>query len=174
MALDCIFNVTGLADNTFHGLFITNFIFIAFLTLCIVPLHVQLVTVCDKLCKLYFSKYFNVIFKKIYHVLQTVIELYWVARQCHQFYVPEHKLKRNKQELNQQLIQTMPSTDECIPGLQARPILVLMEPSPLLAPSTLQTLALQQDRATEEFETETVSEPFMPAEDRSLNNKTPV
>ena len=156
MALDCIFNVTGLADNTFHGLFITNFISIAFLILCIVPLHVQLVTTSDKLCKLYFSKYFNVIFKKIYYVLQTVIGLYWVARQCHQFYVPECRSKRNKQGLSQQLLQTMPPTDECVPGLQTRRILVLMEPSPLLAPSTPQTPALQQDRAMEEFAPETV------------------
>ena len=112
MAPDCIFNVMGLADNTFHGLFITNFISIAFLILCIVLLHVQLVTTHDKLCKLYFSKYFNIIFKKIYHVLQTVIGLYWVARQCRQFYVPKCRSKRNKQGSSQQLIQTMPPTDE--------------------------------------------------------------
>ena len=174
MAPDCIFNVTGLADNTFHRLFITNFISIAFLILCIVLLCVQLATTCDKLCKLYFSKYFNVIFKKIYHVLQTVIELYRVARQCHQFYAPEHRLKRNKQGSSQQLIQTVPPTDECIPGLQTRPILVLMEPSPLLAPSTPQTPALQQDRVTEDSASETVSEPFTPAEDRSSDNETPV
>ena len=176
MAPDCIFNVTGLADNTFHGLFITNFISIAFLILCIVLLHVQLVTACDKLCKLYFSKYFNIIFKKTYRVLQTVIGLYRVARQsiCHQFYTPKCRLKRNKQGLSQQLIQTMPPTDECISGLQTRPILVLMEPSPLLAPSTPQTLALQQDRATEESTPERVSEPFMPAEDRSSDNEAPV
>ena len=174
MALDRIFNVTGLADNTFHGLFITNFISIAFLILCIVPLHVQLVTACDKLCKLYFSKYFNIIFKKIYHVLQTVIRLYQVARQCRQFYVPKCRLKRNKQGSSQQLIQTAPPTDECIPGLQTRPILVLTEPSPLLAPSTPQTPALQQDRVMEDSASETVSEPFMPAEDRSSDNETPV
>ena len=95
------FNVTGPADNTFHRLFITNFIFIAFLTLCIVLLCVQLVTACDKLCKLYFSKYFNIIFKKIYRVLQTVIRLYQVARQCHQFYAPEHRSRRNMQGLSQ-------------------------------------------------------------------------
>ena len=68
----------------------------------------------------------------------------------------------------------MPPTDEHIPGLQTRPILVLMEPSPLLAPSTPQTLALQQDRVTEDSALETVPEPFMPAEDRSLDNETPI
>ena len=132
MAPDCIFNVTGPADNTFHGLFITNFISIVFLILCIVPLHVQVVTACEKVCKLYFSKYFNVIFNKIYRVLQTVIGLYWAARQCHQFYAPKHRLKRNKQGSSQQLIQTAPPTDECIPGLQTRPILVLTNHLPYL------------------------------------------
>ena len=76
--------------------------------------------------------------------------------------------------MSQHLIQTEPPTDECIPGLQTRPILVLMEPSPLLAPSTPQIPVLQQDRATEEFEAETVTEPFTPAEDRSSDNETPV
>ena len=162
----------GLADD--NGLFITNFISIAFLILCIVPLRVHLVTTYDKLCKLYFSKYFNIIFKKKYHVLQTVIRLYWVAKQCHQFYVPKHRLKRNKQGPSQQLIQIVPPTDECIPGLQTRPILVLTKPSPLLVPSTPQTPALQQDRVTEDSVSETVSEPFTPTEDRSSDNETPI
>ena len=68
----------------------------------------------------------------------------------------------------------MPPTDKHIPGLQTRPILVLTEPSPLLAPSTPQTPALQQDRVTKESAPERVSETFTPAEDRSSNNETPV
>ena len=70
MAPDCIFNVTDLADNSFHGFFITNFITIVFLILCSVPFHVQLVTTCDKLHKLYFSRYFTGVFKKIHCVFQ--------------------------------------------------------------------------------------------------------
>ena len=173
MAPDCNFNVMGPADNTFHRFFITNFISIAFLILCSVPFHVQLVTACDKLCKSYFLKYFTSVFKKIYCNLQTVIRLYQVASQCRQFYVPEHKSKRNKQGLNQRLIQTVPPTDDCTLGLQARPILVLTEPSPLLAPSTPQTPALQQDRVTEESTSEPVPQPSMPPEDRSSDNETP-
>ena len=164
----------GPADNTFHGFFITNLISIVFLILCSVPFYVQLVTVCDKLCKLYFSKYFTGVFKKIYCVLQTVIGLYWVASQCRQFYVPKQRLKRNKQGLNQRLIQTAPPTDDCISGIQTRPILVLTEPSPLLAPSNPQTLALQQDRVAEESTSKTVSQPPKPTEDRSSDNETPV
>ena len=68
----------------------------------------------------------------------------------------------------------MPPTDECIPGLHTRPILVLTEPCPLFAPSTPQTPALQQDRAMEEFAPETVSGTFTPAEDRPLDNETSV
>ena len=64
--------------------------------------------------------------------------------------------------------------DDCIPGLQTRLILVLTEPSPLLAPSTPQTLALQQDSVTEEFTSKTVSQPPKPAEDRSLDSETPI
>ena len=147
MAPDCIFNVTGLADNTFHRFFITNFITIVFLILCSVPFCVQLVTICDKLCKLYFSKYFTGVFRKIYCVLQTVIGLYWVASQCRQFCAPKRRLKRNKQGLDQQLIQTAPPADDCILGLQSRPILVLAEPSPL--PSTPQTPKSAEDRSSD-------------------------
>ena len=46
------------------------------------------------------------------------------------------------------------------------------EPFPLLAPSTPQTLALQQDRVTEESTSKTVSQPPKPTEDRSLDNET--
>ena len=174
MAPDCIFNVTGPADNTFHGFFITNFITIVFLILCSVPFHVQLVTVCDKLHKLYFSKYFTGVFKKIHCALLTVIGLYRVASQCRHLYAPEQKSKRNKHKLSQWLIQTAPPTDNCIPGLQTRPTLVLTEPSPLLAPSTPQTPALQQDSVTEEVTSKTVSQPPKPTVDRSLDCETRV
>ena len=68
----------------------------------------------------------------------------------------------------------MPLTDDCIAGLQGRPILVLMEPSPLLAPSTHQTLALQQDSVTEESTSNTVSQPPKPTEGRSSDSETPI
>ena len=172
MAPDCIFNVMGPAYNNFHRVFITNFIFIVFLILYIILLRVQLVTACDKL---YFHKYFNVTFKKIYRVFQTVHGLYWVARQCHQFYAPEHRLKQTTQGSSLQLIQTAPPIDKCIPVLQTRPILIrLTEPSPILAPPTPQTVALQQDRAMEEFETETFSEPLMPIEETPIHQVQPL
>ena len=103
-----------------------------------------------------------------------MIGIYQVASQCQQFCVPKQRLKRNKQGLNQRLIQTAPPMDDCIPGLQTRPILVLTEPSPLLAPSTPQTAALQQDNVTEESTSKTVSQPLKPTEDRPLDSETPV
>ena len=63
--------------------------------------------------------------------------LYWVARHCHQLYVPEHQLKKTTQRLCQQPTQTLPPSDEYIPALTTRPIVICyMEPSPLLTPST--------------------------------------
>ena len=106
-------------------------------------------------CINYFSKYFSGVFKNIFCVLQTLIELYWVASQCRQFYAPELKSTRNKQGLNQQLIQ-----------------MELVESSPLLAPSTPQTPAPQQDNVTEESTSKTVSQPQKPAADRSSDSET--
>ena len=172
MAPDCLSNVTGLAYNTFQGLFITNFISIAFLILCIILLQVQLVMVYDKL---YFYKHFNATFKKVYCVFQIVLGLYRVARQCHQFYAPKLRPKQTIQGSSLQLIQTAPPTDGCIPVLQTRLILIcLTEPSPLLAPPTPQIPALQQDRATEEFETETLTEPLTPIEETLISQVQPL
>ena len=49
-----------------------------------------------------------------------------------------------------------------------------MAPSPLLAPSTPQTPALQQDSVTEESTSKTVSQLPKPTEDRSLDSEIPV
>ena len=111
---------------------------------------------------------------KIYCVLHIVIGLYQAASLCRQFYVPEQKLKRNKQRLHQQLTQTAPPTDDCIAGLQSRPILVLTVPSPLLASSTPHSPALQKDSVTEESTSKTAPQPSKPTEDRSSDSETPV
>ena len=68
----------------------------------------------------------------------------------------------------------MPPTDDCITGLQTRLILLLTEPSPLLAPSTPHTPALQQDSVTKESTSKTVSQPPKPTEDRSSDSETPI
>ena len=149
-ALDCNFNTMGPANNTIQGFFITYFITFTFLLLCLVPFRVQLVTGCDKLHKLHFSKFFTGVFMKILCVLNIAIGLYWVARQCRQFHAPMPKSKGNKQELNQRPIQSAPLTDEYTTGFQIRLTLVLDEYSPLLAPlttgeSTSKTVSQQQN-----------------------------
>ena len=48
---------------------------IVFLILCLVPFHVQLVTGCDKLYKLYFSMYFTGVFKLPTYTLSLVLSV---------------------------------------------------------------------------------------------------
>ena len=107
-------------------------------------------------------------------MFQIIRGLYQVARQCHQFHAPEHRPKQTTQGSSLQLIQTAPPTDECIPVFQTRLILILMEPPPLLAPPAPQTPALQQDRAMEEFETETFSEPLIHMEETPISQVQPL
>ena len=163
MAPDCNFNTTGLANNTVQGFFVTYFITFTFLLLCLVPFHVQLVTGCDKLRKLHFSKFFTGVFTKILGVLNIAIGLYQVAHQCRQFHALVPKPKRNKQEPNQRPIQPAPLTDEYTTGFQIRLTLVLNEYSPLLAPLM-----------TEESTLKTVSKPTKPTEDKALDSENPV
>ena len=151
----------GPAINTVQGFFITYFITFIFLPLCLVPSHVQLVTGCDKLHKLHFSKFFTSVFMKILCVLNIAIGLYRVACQCRQFHAPMPKSKRNKQELNQRPIQSAPPTYKYTTGFQIRLTLVLNEYSPLLAPLMTE-------------ESKPVSQPPKPTEDRASDSDTPI
>ena len=142
MAPDCASNYMGLAYHNLDGSFATNFIFTAFLLLFTVPIQVQVVTICDRL-RLY--KWFNVVFKKIYHTSQAVYGLYRLARECHQLHTPEWRLKKTAPRPHQQPTQTLPPLDEYIPTLTTRPILIhYTEPSPLLTPSTPQRIPAPQ------------------------------
>ena len=88
------------------------------------------------------------------------------------FMRPSIDLRKPHKDQANNMIQTLPPTDECIPVFHTRPILIhFTEPSPLLAPPTPQKIpALQQDRVMEEFQTETLT----PIEDRSSDNETPI
>ena len=163
MALDCTYNITGLAINTVQGFFVTYCITFTFLLLCLVPFCVQLITSHDKLCKLHFSKIFTGVFMKLLCVLNIATGLYRVTHQCREFHAPMPKLKRIKQELNQRPTQTVPPTDEYTIGFQIRPTIVIDEYSPLLAPLT-----------TEESTPKTDSQPPKPTEDRVSDSETPV
>ena len=165
MAPDCGSNITGLASNTVHGFFFTYCITFTFLLLCLVLIRVQLVTDCDKLHKIHFSKIFTCVFLKILCVLNIATGLYWVAHQCKHFQAPVPKLKWIKCGLNQKPIQSAPPTDEYTTGFQIRPTLVL-DNSPLLAPLT-----------TEEPTSQAVFQPPKlpkPAEDKGSDGETPV
>ena len=150
-----------------------NFIFTAFLLLFTIPIRVQVVTICDRLC-LY--KWFNIVFKKLYHTSQVVYRLYRLARECHQLHIPECQLKKTAPRPRQQPTQTLSPLDEYIPALMTRLILIhYTEQSPLLTPSTPQRIpAPQQDQAVEEPEIGTPQEPLISIEDRSLDSKTPI
>ena len=160
----------GPAHNSLHESFIMNFVFIMFLLLYTILLQVQLVTICDRL---HFYKHFNVTFKKLYQVFQITYELYRVARQCHHLHVPKLRPKKTTRRLSQLLTETLLPIDECIQVLQSRSILIRhTESSPLLTPQRIPVL--QQDRAMEEFDIETLSEPLMPIDDRSSDNDTQI
>ena len=105
-----------------------------------------------------------------------VYGLYWVARQCHQLHVPEHQLKKTTRRLRQQPTQTLPPSDEYIPALTTRPILIhYTEPSPLLTPLTSQRmLAPQQDQAIIEPEIGIPQDLLISIEDRSSDSETPI
>ena len=166
MALDCGLNITGPASNTVQGFFITYRITFMFLLLCLVPFQVQLVTGCDKLHKIHFSKIFTGVFTKILCVLNIAAGLYWVAHQCRHFQAPVPKLKRNKCKLNQKATQSAPPIDEYTTGFQIRQTLVLDNNSPLLAPLT-----------TEESTLKAVFQPPKlpkPTEDKASDGETPV
>ena len=144
MALDCISNYTGPAYHNLDRSFVTNFIFTAFLLLFTIPIRVQMVTICDRLC---LNKWFNVVFKKLYHTLQVMYRLHRLARECHRLHTPERRLKKTAPKPCQRPMQTLPPLDEYIPALTTRLILIhYTEESPLLTPSTPQRVpAPQQD-----------------------------
>ena len=173
MAPYCISNYIGPAYHNLDGSFVTNFIFTAFLLLFTIPIRVQVVTICDRI-RLY--KQFNVVFKKLYHTLQVVYGLYWLARECHQLHTPERQLKKTAPRPCQQPMQTLPPLDKYIPALMTRLILIhYAEESPLLTPSTPQRIpAPQQDQAAEEPEIRTSQELLTSIEDRHSDSKTPI
>ena len=163
MARDCGSNITGLASNTVQGFFVMNIITFTFLLLCLVPFRVQLVTGCDKLCKLHIFKFFTGVFMKIPCVWESIVGLYWVAHLCKQLYAPVQKSTRNNQELNQRPIQMAPLMDEYTTGFQIRLTLVLDDNSPLLAPLM-----------TEESTLKAVFQLPKPTEDKASDSQTPV
>ena len=165
MAPDCGFNTTGLANTTAQGFFVTYCITFTFLLLCLVPFRVQLVTGCDNLCKLHYFNIFTGVFGKIFCIWNIITGLYRVAHQSGHFQAPVPKIKRDKCELNQQPLQSVPPIDEYITGIQTRQTLVLDDNSPLLTP-----LMIEKSTPKAVFQTKQPKS----AEDRTSEGETPV
>ena len=121
MALDHTFNYTGLAHHNFDGSFVTHFIFTTFLLLFTIPIWVQVVTICDRL---HFYRWFSVLFKKLYCILQVVWGLYWLARECHQLQKPACQLQKTTLRPSQQVVQTSPPLDKGVFAPATRSILI--------------------------------------------------
>ena len=173
MAPDHTFNYTGLAHHNSDGSFVTHLIFTAFLLLLMIPIWVQMVTICDRL---HFYRRFSVLFKKLYCILQAVWGLYRLARECHRLQKPACRLQKTVPRPNQQLVQTSPPLDECVFAPVTRPILVChAEESPLLVSLTSQEIpAPQQDQASEESKIVTPQESSIPTTEQHSISETPI
>ena len=129
MAPDYTFNHTGLAHHKFNGSFITHFIFATFLLLFTIPIHVQVVTIYDRL---HFQRQIHVLFKNFYCIFQVVLGLYRLAQECHSLQKPPHRLQKSALRTNQDFVQTSPLPDELLFPLMTRSILIRQpEESPL-------------------------------------------
>ena len=129
MALNYNFNHTGLAHHNFDGSFITHFIFTAFLLLFTIPIHVQVITIYDRL---HFHRWRHALFKNFHRISQMVLGLYQLAQECHSLQEPTCRLQEPALRTNQDFVQTSPLLDELLFVLTTRSILVHQpEESPL-------------------------------------------
>ena len=103
MAPDYTFNHTGLAHHTFDGSFVTYFIFAAFLLLFTIPIHVQVVTIYDRL---HFHRQIHALFKNFHRIFQAVIGLYQLAQECCQLQKPAHQLQKPTHQLQKPALRT--------------------------------------------------------------------
>ena len=140
MAPDYNSNHTGLAHHNFDGSFVTHFIFTAFLLLFTIPIHVQVVTIYDRL---HFHRWIRALFKNFHRIFQMVLGLYQLAQEC-------RRLQEPTLRTNQDFVQTSPPPDQLLFILTTRSILIHQpEESPsttLLNPQ--KTLVPQQDPAS--------------------------
>ena len=144
MAPDYNFNHTGPAHHNFEGSFVTHFIFATFLLLFTIPIHVQVVTIYDRL---HFHRRIRALFKNFHHIFQAILGLYQLAQECRSLQEPSLRT-------NQDFVHTSPLPDELLFVLTTRSILICQpEESPsttLLKPQ--KTPVPQQDRASAKSE----------------------
>ena len=132
IALDCGRNTTGPAFIATQEFFVTYCITFVFFLLCVVPFRVQLVNILHKLLRF---DIFIGIFVKILCVLNIILGLYQVARECGHSQAPVPKLQKEKCEQDQQPLQSAPPPrDEYLVEIQTRQTLVIEDNSSLLTP----------------------------------------
>ena len=112
MAPDCGLNTTGPAITTAQEFLVMYCITFTFLLLFLVPFRVQLVTGCDKVCKLLCFNIFTSVFMKIFCIWNIITGLYQVVCQCGHSQAPVPKSKRDKRKSNYKPIQSAPPIDE--------------------------------------------------------------
>ena len=144
MAPNYNFNHTGPAHHNFDGSIITHFIFAIFLLLFTIPIHVQVVTIYDRL---HFHRWIHALFKNFHCIFQAVLGLYWLAQECCSLQEPACRLQEPTLRTNQDFVQTSPLLDELLFAVMTRSILVCQpEESPLTTSLTPQkTPVPQQD-----------------------------
>ena len=149
MRPDYTFNHTGPAHYNSDRFFVTHPIFAAFLLLFMIPIQVQLVTICDRL---HFYRWFSVLFKNFPCISQAVLGLYQLAQECCQLQKPACQLQKPALRPNKDIVQTSPPPEELLFALTTRPILICQpEESPLLTSLSSQEIpAPQQDQASME------------------------
>ena len=149
MAPDYNFNHTGPAHHNFDGSFVTHFIIAAFLLLFTIALHVQGVTIYDRL---HFHRQIGALFKNFHCIFQMVLGLYQLVQECHSLQEPTRRLQELALRANQDFVQTSPLLDKLLFLLMTRSILIGQpEESPLttlLKPQ--KTPVPQQDQASTE------------------------
>ena len=149
MAPDYNFNHIGPAHHNFDGSFITHFIFTAFLLLFTIPIHVQVVTIYDRL---HFHRQIRALFKNFHHIFQTFLGLYQLAQEYHSLQEPTCTFQEHTLRNNQDFVKTSPLLDELLFVLTTRSILICQpEDSPLTTLLNPQKTPVPQlDRASTE------------------------
>ena len=134
MAPDYNCNHTGPAHHNLNGSIVTHFIFTTFLLLFTISIHVQVVTIYDRL---HFHRQIRALFKNFHRIFQVVLGLYQLVQECCSLQEPTCQLQKPAPRTNQDFVQTSPPPDEPLFAVMTRSILVCQpEESPSTTPLT--------------------------------------
>ena len=135
MALDCGYNITGLAFIATQEFLVMYCLTLVFFILCVVPFRVQFI---DILWKLLPFNIFTGIYVKTLCVWNIIIGLYQAARECRHSQAPVPKLQKEKCAQDQQPLQSAPPPrDKYLEETHPRQTLLIEHNSFLLTPLTI-------------------------------------